>query len=79
MAQVIADRRDIDFVLHEQLNVDQLSKHEKFVDFNKKTVDLIVSEARNLAVKEILPTFAEGDCRFRKRVIRKAPSLRTAK
>ncbi len=67
MAQVIADRRDVDFVLHEQLNVGALSEHDKFAEFNKKTVDLIVNEARNLAVKEILPTFKEGDeqgCRF---------------
>ncbi|MGA6926942.1 MAG: acyl-CoA dehydrogenase [Desulfosarcina sp.] len=67
MAQVIADRRDVDFVLHEQLNVGALSKHEKFAEFNKKTIDLIISEARNLAIKEILPTFKEGDeqgCRF---------------
>ena len=56
MAQSIADRRDVDFVLHEQLGVEQLSQHEKFEEFNKKTVDLIVSEARNLAIKEILPT-----------------------
>ena len=61
MAQVIADRRDVDFVLHEQLNVGALSKHEKFEEFNKKTVDLIISEARNLAIKEILPTLKEGD------------------
>jgi len=61
MAQVIADRRDVDFVLHEQLNVGALSKHEKFNEFNKKTVDLIISEARNLAIKEILPTLKEGD------------------
>ncbi|BBO71262.1 acyl-CoA dehydrogenase [Desulfosarcina alkanivorans] len=61
MAQVIADRRDVDFVLHEQLNVGALSKHEKFEEFNKKTVDLIISEARNLAVKEILPTLKDGD------------------
>jgi hypothetical protein len=61
MAQVIADRRDIDFVLHEQLNVAALSEHEKYAEFNKKTVDLIISEARNLAIKEILPTFKEGD------------------
>ncbi len=61
MAQVIADRRDIDFVLHEQFEVDVLSKHEKYAEFNKKTVDLIVSEARNLAVKEILPTREIGD------------------
>jgi len=61
MAQQIADRRDIDFVLHEQLNVDQFSQSERYAEFNKKTVDLIVSEARNLAVKEILPTRKEGD------------------
>ncbi len=61
MAQVIADRRDIDFVLHEQFEVEVLSKHEKYVEFNKKTVDLIVSEARNLAIKEILPTREIGD------------------
>jgi alkylation response protein AidB-like acyl-CoA dehydrogenase len=67
MAQQISDRRDIDFVLHEQLNVDQFSKSEMYAEFNKKTVDLIVSEARNLAVKEILPTRKEGDeigCKF---------------
>ena len=56
MAQLIADRRDVDFVLHEQLNVAELSKNELFQDFNKKTIDMIVSEARNLAIKEILPT-----------------------
>ncbi|MFH2067608.1 MAG: acyl-CoA dehydrogenase [Pseudomonadota bacterium] len=61
MAQVIADRRDVDFVLHEQFKVSELSKHEKFAEFNKKTVDLIVGEARNLAVKEILPTQKIGD------------------
>ncbi len=61
MAQQIADRRDVDFVLHEMLQVEQLSKHEKFADFNKKTVDLVISEARNLAIKEILPTMEIGD------------------
>lgn len=67
MAQQISDRRDIDFVLHEQLDVDQFSKNDLYAEFNKKTVDLIVSEARNLAVKEILPTRSEGDeigCKF---------------
>jgi hypothetical protein len=61
MAQQIADRRDVDFVLHEQLEVEKLSAHEKFAEFNKKTIDLIVSEARNLAIKEIMPTQAIGD------------------
>jgi len=61
MAQQIADRRDVDFVLHEQLHVEELSKHDIYAEFNKKTVDLIVSEARNLAIKEILPTQEVGD------------------
>ncbi len=67
MAQVIADRRDVDFVLNEQFQVAELSKHEKFAEFNQKVVDMIVSEARNLAIKEILPTQKTGDeegCRF---------------
>jgi len=61
MAQSIADRRDVDFVLHEQLEVAKLSEHEKFAEFNRKTIDLIVKEARNLALKEILPTREIGD------------------
>jgi alkylation response protein AidB-like acyl-CoA dehydrogenase len=61
MAQQIADRRDVDFVLHEQLDVAKLSAHEKYTEFNKKTIDLIIGEARKLAVKEILPTQVIGD------------------
>jgi hypothetical protein len=66
MAQVIADRRDVDFVLFEQLAVEMLSDHERYADFNRKTIEMIVSEARNLAVKEIYPTQQEGDsgCTF---------------
>jgi alkylation response protein AidB-like acyl-CoA dehydrogenase len=61
MAQLIADRRDVDFVLHEQLKLGELSKHEKFAEFNKKTIDLVISEARNLAIKELLPIQIDGD------------------
>ena len=62
MAQFISDRRDIDFLLHELLDAASLAKKsEDFAEFNKKTIDLIVSEARNLAIKEILPTQQEGD------------------
>jgi alkylation response protein AidB-like acyl-CoA dehydrogenase len=56
MAQLIADRRDVDFVLFEQLQVQEMSRHPKYAEFNRKTVELIVTEARNLAIKEILPT-----------------------
>ena len=61
MAQVIADRRDIDFVLYEQMRVQDMTKHDRYRAFNRKAFDLIVSEARTFAVKELLPTNAEGD------------------
>jgi alkylation response protein AidB-like acyl-CoA dehydrogenase len=61
MAQSIADRRDQEFVLHEMLSASDLASHERFQDFNKKTMDLVLSEARNLAVKELLPVNKEGD------------------
>ena len=61
MAQVIADRRDVDFVLHEQLQVGDLSRNQRYAEFNRKTVDMIVSEARNFAIKEVLPTQKIGD------------------
>ncbi|MEH0022273.1 MAG: acyl-CoA dehydrogenase [Desulfobacter sp.] len=61
MAQSIADRRDQEFVLHEMLSASDLAEHEVFEEFNKKTMDMVVKEARNLAVKEVLPTNKEGD------------------
>ena len=61
MAQFIADRRDVEFVLHEQLQVENLSEHEEYAEFNKKTIDLIISEARNLAIKELMPIRVDGD------------------
>ena len=61
MAQLISDRRDIDFVLYEQLQIEDLLKTEKYKDLNRKMFDLVISEARNLGIKEIYPTYAEGD------------------
>jgi len=70
MAQLIADRRDIDFVVYEQLG---LIDHEKFAEFDKKTVNMIINEARKLALKEIYPTQAVGDeegCRLEDGVVK---------
>lgn len=61
MAQLLADRRDIDFVLHEQFEISRLSQHEIYADFKKSVIDMIVTEVRNLAIKEILPTNKIGD------------------
>ncbi len=71
MAQVIADRRDVDFVLFEQFDVQSLCENSQYAEFNRKTIEMVVKEARNLAVKEILPTQQEGDegCRFENGVV----------
>jgi alkylation response protein AidB-like acyl-CoA dehydrogenase len=61
MSQIVADRRDVDFVLHEQLNVTSLAGYEKYSGINRKLLDSIVTEARKLAIQEILPTNSEGD------------------
>ncbi len=73
MAQELADRRDVDFVLYEQLELESILANQKFSDLNKKTIDLIIKEARALAIKEILPTNAPGDqkgCRFEDGVVK---------
>ncbi|MGM0418731.1 MAG: acyl-CoA dehydrogenase [Thermodesulfobacteriota bacterium] len=61
MSQFISDKKDIDFVLHEQLKVAELSEYSDFTEFNKKTVNMIVKEASNLALKEVLPVNKIGD------------------
>jgi alkylation response protein AidB-like acyl-CoA dehydrogenase len=61
MAQILADRRDIDFVLFEQLQIEEFTKHKQYAEFNRKAIELLVTEARNLATKEILPTQVDGD------------------
>jgi alkylation response protein AidB-like acyl-CoA dehydrogenase len=61
MVQHIADRRDLDFVIWEQMNGEAFLEYDSYKDFNRKTCDMIITEARNLAVKEVLPTLQEGD------------------
>ena len=61
MAQVTADRRDIDFVLYEQFDAETILEKKRYQEFNRKMFDLMLKEASSFAAKEILPTYAEGD------------------
>ena len=70
MAQLIADKRDVDFVLYEQLGAEELHKTEKYKGQNRKMFDMIIKEARNFAIKEILPI---------NEVFRKLPDILTSK
>ena len=61
MAQQIVDRRDQDFVIWEQMQCDEILAHNLYAEFNRKTCDMIITEARALALKEVLPTLKDGD------------------
>ena len=81
MAQLISDKRDMEFVLHEQLNIGKICENDLFEEYHsKKTVDLILSEARNLAVKEILPLQKVSDegCTFENGTVRVPEPFRAA-
>lgn len=56
MAQQLSDRRDFQFALFDQLKADELTQSQLYGDLNRKTFDMVLTEARSLAVKEILPT-----------------------
>ena len=61
MAQLLADRNDIDFVLHEQFNLAALAENDVYSDFTRPVIDMIISEVRKLSIKELLPTNEIGD------------------
>ncbi|VFQ46529.1 acyl-CoA dehydrogenase [Desulfoluna butyratoxydans] len=60
-AQYVADRRDIDFVLFDQFDAESLTHHPIYADFNRKTFEMVINEARKFALKELLPTYGLGD------------------
>jgi hypothetical protein len=61
MAQQLVDRRDQEFVMWEQMRFEDLLGLEPESGFNRKSCEMIVAEARALAIKEMLPTLSEGD------------------
>ncbi len=66
MPQIIADQRDIEFNLYELFNVETLCGHNRFKEFNKAAFKLILAEAREFALKEMLSVYqgvhAPGVC-----------------
>ena len=60
MTQVIADQKDMEFILYELFNAEKLLSFEKYRGFSKKIFDMIHAESRKFAIKEILSTLADG-------------------
>ncbi len=61
MGNLIVNTRDQRFVLFEQLDVEKLLQSERFKDFTKDDLLMILNEAEKLAVNVIAPTLKEGD------------------
>lgn len=61
MAQLLADRRDIDFVIWEQMNGEEILNNGHYEGFNRKVCDMMITEARKLAINEVYPTMQDGD------------------
>ena len=61
MTQFLAEKRDQDFVIWEQMDGEAYLKTGLYSGYDRKMCDMILTEARTLAVKELLPTLAEGD------------------
>jgi len=68
MSNLLVNTRDQQFVLFEQLGVENLSKSSKYADYSKETMDMMLTEAEKMALEVILPTYVDGDkegCKFK--------------
>ena len=61
MSNLIVNTRDQRFVLFEQLDVEKLLQSERFKEFTKEDLLMILNEAEKLAVNVVAPTLKEGD------------------
>jgi alkylation response protein AidB-like acyl-CoA dehydrogenase len=61
MSQFVADQKEIDFILYKMFKADALVENERFADLSKKSFDMIIAEARKIAIKELLPSLVQGD------------------
>jgi alkylation response protein AidB-like acyl-CoA dehydrogenase len=54
-------RRNIDFILHEVLEVEKLCKDDYFKNHSKETFDLVLDMADEISQKTSLPAFVDSD------------------
>ena len=71
--KLLADQRDLKFVLYEQLHVEELCKYSKYSEFSEELFDMVIDQAEKLAEKELYPANKIGDqegCRFEKGMVK---------
>ncbi|HEX9765475.1 MAG TPA: acyl-CoA dehydrogenase [Nitriliruptorales bacterium] len=61
MANPVLDDREIDFLLHDVLDVEQLTKLDHFADHSRETYDAVVEAARRVARDVLFPGYRSLD------------------
>jgi alkylation response protein AidB-like acyl-CoA dehydrogenase len=61
MANLLVNERDVQFVLYEQLKVQDICQMAKFGEFSPDVFDMVLDAARKLAENELWPVNADGD------------------
>ena len=61
MANLLVEKRDMDFVLYEQLNVEKLTKTERFKHCSKEEFNMIIEQAIKFSENVLAPVNREGD------------------
>ena len=57
----IVDSRDVNFIVFELLETENLTKYDKFKDFDRSTYEEVINLAEKIAVEKIVPIFQEAD------------------
>ena len=61
MKNYLVDPRDQQFVLYEQLGLDELCGTEPFEEHTREIFDMVLKEAERYAVEVIEPTIKDGE------------------
>ena len=61
MSNYLVDERDQKFVLYEQLEMDKLTELSRYTEHSKDMYDMVLEEARKLAVGVLEPAVSEAD------------------
>jgi len=60
-ASLILSRRDLEFMLHEWLDVASLTAHPRFAEHSRETFDAVLALAEQIATREFAPHYQESD------------------
>lgn len=61
MSNLLVDRRDVDFILYEMLNIEELCSAPHLEDYSRDVFDMVITQAEKMAINELYPTNQDGD------------------